>query len=232
MTFGRRTVEVVSEPASTASVWIIGAAVAVAVTMVAVAVAWSMTPVATPQARFLEAVQRLGLTDEIRAELSEALRAGLNDIEELPCDEGIRERAGAAAVAYYETLIEKPMAVAELAISHNSQCQAQTDKKAHPVEPLVHHRTLGGNLRLPWTCMPDRWRTIPDRVLQTKLEAGMASGRLPSEALSGTLALIALPLRRGPLAHECNKPAPAYRPNLPLQAAPVDEAERASRRRR
>lgn len=204
MTFGRRTIDETTEPTSSASPWIIGAGIAAAVALVAVAVAWGMAPVATPQARFQEAAHRLGITDEIRTELSEALRTGLSDIEELPCDEGIRDRAGAAAVAYYEALLEKPMAAAALAI----------------------------NLQLPWSCMPDRWRTIPDRVLQQKLEGGMASGRLPAESLTGTLALIALPLRRGPLAHECNKSVPPYKPNLPLQAAPADAAERASRRRR
>ena len=232
MTFGRRTIDETTEPASSASPWIIGAGVAAAVALVAVAVAWGMAPVASPQARFQEAAHRLGITDEIRTELSEALRTGLSDIEELPCDEGIRDRAGAAAVAYYEALLEKPMAAAELAISHNAQCLARIDRKSHPLELVVHHRSFGGNLQLPWSCMPDRWRTIPDRVLQQKLEGGMASGRLPAESLTGTLALIALPLRRGPLAHECNKSVPPYKPNLPLQAAPADAAERASRRKR
>ncbi len=159
------------------------------------------------------------------------MKSGLADLDDLPCDYGIRDRAGAMAVAYYENLLEKPMGAAGLAMGRNGQCELRSDKLASPFELLLNHRSRGANFKLPWSCMPDSWRTAEERQIQLELEGALASGRLPSEALSGTLASAALSLKRGPLAHECNRATPYYKPNLPLQAAPVDDWDLPRRRR-
>lgn len=215
------------------SFWIV--AIVLPVAVAAGLIGWWMTPPPSPILIFERTAANLGITADRRKELSDALQSAFRDLEEVPCDEGLRERAGAAAVAYYETLLERPLLVANLGMTYESLCQPKLDKNAHPLEPLLNRRGLGMNLKLPWSCMPVTWRPPVERALQTRLEGYLASGRIPADAFTGTLALIATPLKRSPLRHECQSSSSGgsgYRRPLPVEAAPRDDWDRIPKRRR
>lgn len=215
------------------SFWIIAVVLPVAV-MISL-VGWWLTPPSNPILAFDRAATELGVTAERRKELSDTLQAAYNDLEEVPCDEGLLDRAGRATVAYYETLLEKPLLAANLGMTYESFCQPKLDKNAHPLEPLLNRRGLGMNLKLPWTCMPLNWRPPLERALQTRLEGYLASGRIPADAFTGTLALIATPRKRSPLQHECRSSSSAgysQQRSLPVERVPLDDWDRKPTRRR
>ena len=231
MTFGRRGGGAAQEPRQPpSSLPVLAIAIAVVIVAAAVAMTWALALPSASQ-RFATSALELGVTDAMREQLGAALQSALTDLDEVPCDEGLQSRAGKAAVAYYETLLEKPIVAAGLMVTFDSYCRELPSKNDHPLTPLVRRLGLGANLRLPWSCMPDGWRTPLHRALQTRLEAGLATGRLPADALTGTLSMIARPQKQGALAYQCNRRALPYRPNLPVQAAPQDDWDRAPRAR-
>ncbi len=181
---------------------------------------------------FERAAAQLGVTDASRAELRERARSELTKLQSEICDESFRDRAGAAVVAYYETLLERPLVQAGLEMSYETRCQKKTDSNAHPLQALLARRGLGVRLALPWDCQPSHWRTPLDRAVQSRIEQLIAAGLLTSDSLSGTLALIARPMHVSPLRKSCRRPTDnSTRRRLPLIASPPDEDTRSRWRR-
>jgi hypothetical protein len=237
MSFGQRSSDEEPAEASPSSPYLFRVVlIALPVVAAAMALGWLLKPASIAAERLERAAGELGVSDAVRHELGETLYFAFRDLDEVPCDRGLHERTGKAAVAYYETLLEKPLLKAGLTVSYDTFCEQPPTADIHPLAPLLARRGLGGGLKLPWSCMPERWRTPTHRALQTRLEYYVGSGRLPAEGLSGTLALIARPMRQGALQGECLRPsyggAPQHRPNLPVQAAPLDDWDRVPRRRR
>ena len=168
-----------------------------------------------------QAAARLGVTDASRERLREDFRYALLEFGKDTCDEENRTRAGKAAVAYYETLLEKPFTEAGLEMTAEALCQPATRRGVHPFEVLI----LGGRQTLPWGCLPLAWRTPVDLALQARLEQAIRSGTLTSSSLTGTLALIAQPLPGGHLVNSCRRPnKDSSRRDLPVNAAPNDDS--------
>ncbi|MCB1549989.1 MAG: hypothetical protein KDJ41_19480 [Hyphomicrobiaceae bacterium] len=186
----------------------------------------------SPTVTFERSLQKLGLTDATHAGLRDQFQLALQNMQEDMCDESLRDRAGHAAVAYYETLLEKPLSDAGLTGTYDHRCQPLAEKGMHPLTYLLTRRGLGSNLTLPWACMPDRWRGPRDRALQSRLEYFLRAGFLTTESLSGTLKLIARPLETSPLKYRCRKfRHDSRRRHLPTLAAPSDDWDRRRRRR-
>lgn len=186
------------------------------------------------RASLAEAAARLGVTDEVRASLRNDLQKTIGYLGGDLCDESLRDQVGRAAVAYYETLLEKPVMEAGLEMTYDSRCMPRISLGTHPFEALRSRGGLGGNLTLPWNCLPEKWRTPTDRALQARLEQLIKSGHITSESLTGTLAVIARPTRVSPLRGLCRRPTHEVsrsRP-LPLNYVPPDDWDRAHRRRR
>ena len=187
--------------------------------------------------RFAESAAKLGVTEEVRQELREQFQKELQKMDGDLCEETYRVRAGKAAVKYYETLLEKPVLAGGLEFTYDNRCQHRTGFQVHPLERMLSVKGLGGNLTLPWDCMPSSWRTPTDRALQAKLEKMLSVGYLTTDTLSGTLAVIARSPKLSPIASICRRPAESSRgyrraSDLPLISTPTDDWDRGSRRRR
>lgn len=180
-------------------------------------------PQADARTRFMQAAATLGITDEKRKMLRDDLQRDLIYMESDKCDETRRALAGLSAVAYYVTLLEKPVIAAKLHMTRRGICEVATEK---PEEPLSIARNFSGGLRLSWECMPGEWRTPLDLALQAKIEQGIALGVLTSEAMSGTLGVAAVSWKDSQFHARCS-PAQRYEPsssfrNLPVLSAPRD----------
>lgn len=235
MGFGRRSAEREDDGSYAAASmpgWLLPALAAVAVTGAALAV-WQLSG-SDHNASFEQSASKLGVTEELRADLRHQFEKDLLGMEREICDESMRDKAGRTAVKYYETLLERPVIDAGLEMTYDSRCQLRADRNSHPFERLFAKRGLGSNLTLPWDCMPARWRTPLDRALQAKLEHVIGTGLLTNDSLTGTLAVVARPTKLSPIGRLCNQPAYRHerRPNLPLISAPTDDWDRQSRRRR
>lgn len=213
--------------------WIIGGVCAIAGLGVVFA---GLTLSATdPRVSFEQAALRLEVTDQVRTQLRMDFEKALLAMEEDLCEETYRNRAGKAAVRYYETLLEKPIISAGLEVSYHNRCQSRPRGTSHPLERIFATSGIGANLTLPWDCQPDRWRSPMDRALQMKLQWTINVGHLTSENLTGTLALLARSPKLSPIPNLCTR-RQSYghdrRPNLPLISTPTDDWDRTGRRRR
>lgn len=209
------------------------AAIMVPVAVAAALAGWLLSPGPDVATRLEEAASRLGITEALRSERREALRAAIADFEEEPCDEGLRERAGKAVVAYYETLLERPIIEAGLIMTYEARCEPRKDGRLKVVDAMMPRRGINGMLGLPWACLPAGWRTPADWALQTKLERSIFSGQLPSHVLTGTLAIVAKPTLAEGAAAACRKPQYHSPPRqLPVLPAPQDDWDRQPRRSR
>ncbi len=234
MQFGRRTEDPSAGEGSGATLnlgdWLVPGLITL-VALVGAAIAWSYAS-DDHKSSFERAAAKFGVTDALRADLRQQFQKTLVEMDRDICDETLRDRAGKAAVAYYETLIEKPVTEAGLEVTYDSRCQSRPDRNRHPFEQLFMQRGLGSNLTLPWDCMPSHWRTPLDRALQAKLEQMIISGRLTSESLSGTLAIISRPTKLSAIPGMCRRASSdTARRNLPLINAPTDDWDRGRRRR-
>jgi hypothetical protein len=236
MSFGRRSAERERLVPSSQASWavpLIPAAVAVGVVLFAgLAIAMSRQP---DHNDLLEkAAVKLGVTSEVRAALRQQLLKAMHDMDRELCDESLRDRAGRAAVQYYETLLEKPVTEAGLEMTYHNRCQLRLNRGSHPFERLFSVSGIGSNLTLPWDCLPDHWRTPIDRAIQAKLEQVLRAGYLTNDSLKGTLAMLARPTKLSPISSLCNRPSYSSdrRRELPLISAPTDDWDRTPRRRR
>ncbi len=236
MAFGRRSVERERTAPSGPSGWtvpLVPAGIAVGVLLFAgLVIAMSREP---DNSSLLEkAALKLGVTDEVRTTLRQQFLKAMNDMQSELCDESLRDRAGRAAVQYYETLLEKPVTEAGLEITYQNRCQVRLNRNTHPFQQMFAVSGLGSNLVLPWDCLPGHWRTPTDRALQAKLEQVLRTGHLTNDSLKGTLALLARPTKLSPIPALCNRETSSSnrRPNLPLISAPTDDWDRTPRRRR
>lgn len=234
MSFGRRSPHDdpgAAETDTANQTWLFAAvATVVAVLLVGGLTYWFSTETDSTT-RFEQAAAKLGITDTVRAELRLKFQTALLNMEADVCEEGLRDEAGKAAVLYYETLLEKPVTEAGLTITYDSRCQQRLPKDTHALEFLIAQRGLGKNLVLPWACMPSRWRTPIDRALQSKLEHIIGSGRLTSESLSGTLAVLAKPTKLSSLKGVCTRTQSFGPPRqYPVLPGPNDAALQTRRR--
>jgi hypothetical protein len=181
-----------------------------------------------------KAAANAGVTDELRLKLRLDFEKSLVEVGQEPCDEGLRDRVGKAAVIYYETLLEKPITAAGLEMTYASRCQPKLDPRTHPMEIILAHQGLGEGLSLPWGCLPSHWRTPADRAIQARIEHLIRTGMLTSDSLSGTLAIVARPKRGSPIAAMCAARShfSGRREQLPVNAAPTDDWDRRPRGRR
>lgn len=191
---------------------------------------------ADPRAEFRNAAVAVGVTDELREELRTTLTRAMIALENDGCDEIVRDRAGKAAVAYYETLLEKPFAKARLHMTRRGVCAVTREDLANRADPLSLVADFQNGLRLPWDCMPIEWRTPSDLALQAKIESSIRSYLLSSEDLKGTLGILAKSWENSSLWRRCRaKQFPNSsnsRSPLPLIASPPDDWDRTPRRRR
>lgn len=186
-------------------------------------------PAGGPKDRFSAAVNELGVTDTIHTKLRDDFERAALEMQRAPCDEDARARVGRAAVAYYETLLEKPFVKANLRMTRRGVCTGQGEAKSEPLSLIEAFR---GGLRLPWDCMPEEWRTPLDLALQAKLEGDIRSIRLTTESLSGTLGLLSQSWEQSSYRHACEPraPRPESKKRLPILAEPVDDWSRSRRR--
>jgi hypothetical protein len=211
----------------------LGAAfVAVAVLGVA-AMKWAR-PAPDPKDQFREAVVVLGITNDKHRQLRSEFEFASLEMERNPCNDSLRQIAGQTAVAYYETLLERPFVKAKLEMTQRNLCSGKIDGKWVPAEPLTLIQAFHNGLRLPWECLPADWRTPTDLALQAKLEADIRGWRLTSDALTGTLGLLAKPWDNSPHARACEAPPSQVdrspRTQLPLVSAPPDSWSNGRRR--
>lgn len=193
---------------------------------------------ATPKSQFRDAAIALGVTDAKRKALRADFETATLLMDREPCNESYRKTAGQSAVTYYETLLERPFIRAKLEMTNRSVCasNANSAQMTRAQEPLSLVQAFHNGLRLPWDCMPDEWRTPSDLALQAKLELNIKSARLTSDALTGTLGLLATTWENSPQARACNPTAPYrsqsdYRAPLPKLAPPRDSWDGRARHR-
>lgn len=177
--------------------------------------------------QFLKAATKLGITEAKRTALRNDLQQALLEMERYKCEENQRLVAGQIAVAYYETLLEKPVVAANLHMTRRGICEVRSEK---PEEPLALARPFYGSLRLPWDCMPSEWRTPLDLALQAKIEQAIELGLLTTEGMTGTLGVISKSWNESQFKRQCAPrtvyEAPSYPRNLPVLAAPRDSWDR------
>jgi hypothetical protein len=218
----------------------VGASIAICFVLAVIATKLMERPPTTPRSQFREAAIALGITEAKHQALREDFEQTTILMDREPCNDSYRRVAGQAAVAYYETLLERPFMRAKLEMTQRSVCAVKINGKATthtPHEPLSFVQAFQNGLRLPWDCMPDEWQTPPDLALQAKLELNIKTGRLTSDALTGTLGLLASSWEGSVQARNCEPTASrisssSSRGNIPLLAAPKDSWDGGGRRRR
>ena len=142
MPFGRRNSDKVEGARSPSPILLAALIIAVALAIGAGAAVWALAPTTAAQS-FEATAHELGITEATRESLGKALHAALRDMSEAPCDDGLHARAGRAAVAYYETLLEKPILAAGLNVTYDSFCTTLPTKDDHPLTPLLQRWQSG-----------------------------------------------------------------------------------------
>lgn len=216
---------------------VVYAALAVLGCAVGLGAAWHVRSyIHTPQRSFAKSAEALGLTESARQEVRSEFSLRLIEMEADPCNYTRRKNAGRAAVAYYETVLEKPFVAARLTIAKRGICETSKEEAGYRMDPfsLVHEFRKG--LRLPWDCLPIEWRTPEDLALQAKLEANIRNGLLNAQSLTGTLGVLSTPWELSPYAARCQIRPTSHshdgsRRSLPLISSPPDDWVGSRRRR-